>query len=85
MDFKNMPAKYQQLLTLLNSFECKISELAAFRLSNNYGSYSKIVDKSQLCILEKHLETDLLELSKIFNITRRSAIILCALFFNSFY
>lgn len=83
MDFKNMPAKYQQLLTLLNSFECKISELAAFRLSNNYGSYSKIVDESQLCMLEKHLETDLLELSRMFDVDRKSAIILCSMFFNS--
>ena len=79
-----MPAKYQQLLKLLNSFDYKISELSAFRLFNNDISNSKIIESSQLCIVEKYLEKELMELSKMFDVSTKSAIILCSMFFNSF-
>lgn len=82
MNLKSMPAKCQRLLTLLNCFEYKINELSAFRISNSH--YSKIIENSQLCILEKHLEIELIDLSQMFDISRRSAVILCSMFFNSF-
>jgi len=83
MRHHNLSAKYQRLLTLLNGFEYKINELSAFRISSNY-QYSKIIETSQLCILEKHLEIELIDLSQMFDVPRRSAIILCSMFFNSY-
>lgn len=77
-----MPTKYQRLLTLLNCFEYKINELSTFRISNSH--YSKIVENSQICILENHLEIELIDLSQMFDISKKSAIILCSMFFNSF-
>lgn len=77
-----MTIKYQQLLTLLNSFEYKINEFSAFRISN--FDYSQIIENSQLCILEKHLEKELRDLSQMFDVSTKSAIILLAMFFNSF-
>jgi len=84
MNLANMSQKRKQLLILLNRCEYKINELSAFRMSNNNGSNSKIIDNSQLCILEKHLEAELWEISKVFDVSRKSAIILCSMFFSSF-
>lgn len=50
-----MNLKYQRLLNLLNCCENKINELSAFRIFNY--EYSEIIDKCQLCVLEKHLES----------------------------
>ncbi len=77
-----MTQQYQQLLKLLNRFEFKINEFSAFRIFNN--DYSKIIENSQLCLLEKHLEIEIIDLSKMFDVSRKSAIILSALFFNSY-
>ncbi|GEM_PF-2440157 len=73
---------YNQLITLLNRFEYKIKELSAFRIYSR--EYSKIVENSQLCILEKHLMIELKELSQMFEVNSKSALFLCAMFFNSF-
>lgn len=75
-------AKYNQLINLLNRFESKINELSEFRIYNR--EYCKIIENSQLCILEKHLEIEFKELSQMFEVSRKSAIILCSMFFNSF-
>lgn len=77
-----MTLKYQRLLNLLDCCEYKINELSAFRIFNS--EYSKIIENSQLCILEKHLESELMQFSQMFDVSSRSAIILCAMFFNSF-
>lgn len=77
-----MTLKYQRLLNLLNCCENKINEISAFRIFNS--EYSKIIENSQLCILEKHLEIELLDLSQMFEVSKKSAIVLCAIFFNSF-
>ena len=82
VDIQTMTKKYQQLLKLLDSIEYKINEFSAFR-SFNYN-YSKMIENSQLYILEKHLETELTELSQMFDVRTKSAIILLAMFFNSF-
>ena len=77
-----MILKYQRLVNLLNCCEYKINQISAFRIFNY--EYSEIVDNFQLCILEKHLESELMQLSQMFDVSSRSAIILCAMFFNSF-
>lgn len=77
-----MNLKYQRLLNLLDCCEYKINELSAFRIFNS--EYSKIIENSQLCILEKHLEIELIDLSQMFEVSKKSAVILCAMFFNSF-
>lgn len=77
-----MTLKYQRLLNLLNCCENKINEISAFRIFNS--EYSKIIENSQLCILEKHLEIELVDLSQMFEVSKKSAIVLCAIFFNSF-
>lgn len=77
-----MALKYQRLINLLNCCEYKINELSAFRIF--YSEYSKIIENSQLCIFEKHLEIELIDLSQMFEVSKKSAIVLCAMFFNSF-
>lgn len=77
-----MTLKYQRLLNLLNCCENKINEISAFRIFNS--EYSKIIENSQLCILEKHLEIELVDLSQMFEVSKKSEIVLCAIFFNSF-
>lgn len=77
-----MTQQYQQLLKLLNRIEFKINQFSAFRIFNN--DYSQIIENSQLCILEKHLEIEIIDLSKMFDVSRKSSIVLCAMFFNSF-
>ncbi|WP_312207717.1 hypothetical protein, partial [Epilithonimonas hominis] len=77
-----MNLKYQRLLNLLDCCEYKINEISAFRIFNS--DYSKIIENSQLCILEKHLEIELIDLSQMFEVSKKSAVILCAMFFNSF-
>lgn len=75
-------AKYNQLINLLNQFEYKINDLSAFRIYNT--DYSKIIENSQLCTIEKYLEIELRELSQMFDVSEKSSIILCSMFFNSF-
>ena len=77
-----MNLKYQRLLNLLDCCEYKINEISAFRIFNS--EYSKIIENSQLCILEKHVEIELIDISQMFEVSKKSAVILYAMFFNSF-
>ncbi len=52
---ETMNLKYQRLINLLNCCEYKINDISAFRIINY--EYSEIIDKCQLYVLEKHLES----------------------------